>query len=114
MSVYEILIACVAMANLALALSTLHAARQKAATARLDAFEVATDHRLAATDRRLVAIDDALHRLRALAEVAITHEHLSEVYRDLKGISQQVHTLLGQQQQMNENLRLLLAQQVRG
>ena len=112
MSVYEILIACVALANLLLALSTLHAARQKAASARLDSFEVATDHRLAAADRRLVAIDGALHRLKALSEVAITHDHLTAVYNDLKGISQQVHTLLGQQQQMNDNLRLLLAKLV--
>lgn len=107
MSQYEIIIACVAMTNLILTLATLSAARAKAATTRIDALETTVMS-------RLHRHDEEIQRLRANGEVAVTHEHLAELYRDIKALSQQVHNLAGNQQQMNELLRQLLAKELRG
>jgi hypothetical protein len=106
MSLYEIIITCVAFTNLLLTLGALHAARQKAATARLDLLE--TDVRA-----QLAAHADTLHKLQAAAEVAIDHSHLEAVYERLNGIAEQVHQMVGAQEQMNALLRQLLAQQLR-
>ena len=96
----------VALANLLLSLSTWHAARQKAAAARLEALEVAVRDQLAEHAQ-------VLARLSAAVDGAVTHDHLAEVYRDIKTIAAQVHTLVGQQGQATDLLRQLLAQQLR-
>lgn len=106
MSYYEIIIACIAGTNLALTLMALNAARFKAGTIRIDSLE--ENMRL-----QLKGHDALLMRLAATVERSLTQDHLTEVYRDLKSYSQQVHILIGQQSQMNENLRLLLSQMVR-
>lgn len=105
MSTYEIIITCVALLNVALTITTLRAANRKAATARLDDLE-------AALREQLRQHEGALQKLVATAEAAVTHEHLADVYRDIKAIAQQVHVMVGQQQQMNENMRLLLRKMV--
>lgn len=106
MSLYEIIIACVAGTNLTLTLLSLRASLAKAATARLDALETEVFDRLADHD-------EALARITAQIDGSVTHDHLAEVYRDIKGISQQVHNLVGQQGQITDLLRQLLAQQLR-
>lgn len=106
MTLYEIIIACIACTNLALTLGALHAARQKAATARLNLLE--TDVR-----GQLTAHADALHKLQTAAEGAIDHDHLEAVYGRLNAIAEQVHQMVGSQEQMNALLRQLLAQQLR-
>jgi hypothetical protein len=100
-------LAGVAVGNFLLGLSAWHNARHKAATARLESFEA---------DTRAVLGNHAqqITRLKAEAKSAITHTHLSEVYQDIKGLAEQVHTLAGQQQEANSNLRLLVARLVRG
>lgn len=100
-------LAAVSAGNLALSISTWAAARHKAGAALLD--EIKRD-----LNGQLQLQADALHRLQGQMDSSVTHDHLAEVYRDIKGIAEQLHTLMGQQQQMNENLRLLLAQLVRG
>lgn len=107
MTDYQTFVAAIAVANLLLALAAFAAARAKAGTDRIDRLEA--DVRAA-----LRAHDDAIARLGAAIERSVNQDHLADVYRDLAKISQHVHTLLGQQTQMNENLRLLLAQLVRG
>ena len=100
-------LAAVSAGNLALSISTWAAARHKAGAALLD--EIKRD-----LNGQLQQQADALHRLQGQMDSSVTHDHLAEVYSDIKGIAQQLHILMGQQQQMNENLRLLLAQLVRG
>jgi hypothetical protein len=106
MTSYEIIITVVALVNLALTLRAIRAGNAKAATSRLDEMEKALRETLSAHEASLT-------RLVTLADNAVTHDHLAHVYGDLKSISQQVHTLVGQQQQMNDNLRLVLARFVR-
>ena len=101
MSLYETIITCVALLNLALTITTLRAASHKAASTRLEALE--RDVR-----EKLAEHESSLTRLLAIEDGAVTHDHLAEVYKAINGVAAQVHTLLGQQQQMNENLRLLL------
>ena len=105
MTLYEIIITCVASFNLVLTLTTLRSNSAKAASSRLDALERALRDQLHEHATQLA-------RLRVTTDNGITHDHLADVYADLKGIAQQVHMLVGQQQQMNENLRLLLARMV--
>lgn len=126
MTQYEIIITCVALSNLALSLSTLWSARQKATTSRLEAFErevrdalakMAGGERLGSfeTEARthMATLDETVHGLVAGAKLAVTHDHLSDVYSAINDLAKQVHTLVGQQSQMNENLRLLLAKLVK-
>lgn len=101
MTNYEILIACTTLVNLALAVTTFVSNRAKANGERLSLLEKSTAEQFKAHDQ-------ALAELQAVGEVAVTHDHLAEVYRDIKGIAEQVHTMLGQQEQMNQNLRLIL------
>lgn len=100
-------LAGVAVGNFLLGLSAWHNARHKAATARLEAFEA---------DTRAVLGNHAqqITRLKAEAKMAITRADLAEVYQDIKALAEQVHTLAGQQQEANGNLRLLVARLVRG
>jgi hypothetical protein len=106
MTDYQTFVALIAVANLLLALAAFATSRAKAGTDRIDRLEA--DMRAA-----LKAHDDHFARLGAALERSVSQDHLADVYRDLAKISQHVHTLLGQQTQMNENLRLLLAQLVR-
>lgn len=106
MSTYEIVIACVALTNLTLTILSLLAARAKAASSKLVELEDALR-------RDIRALDTELHALKVAASGAVSHDHLADVYRDLKGIAEQVHTLVGQQEQMNELMRQLLAKLLR-
>lgn len=106
MSYYEIIIACVAMTNLMLTLLSLRASHTKAATARLDAMETRLHGRLTAHDEELAV-------LTAAVKAAVSQDHLAKMYRDINTLSAQVHVLVGEQRQMNDNLRQLLAQQLR-
>jgi hypothetical protein len=105
MSLYEIVITCVALVNVVITLTVLRANAAKAATAQLEAIERELRDQIQEHESQL-------SRLHVNSENAITHEHLSDVYADLKGIAQQVNMLVGQQMQMNENLRLLLQRMV--
>ncbi|MBL8351213.1 MAG: hypothetical protein JNL87_12985 [Burkholderiaceae bacterium] len=96
----------VALANLVLSVSTWHAARLKAAASRLETLE-------SLVRDRLREHDEAVIRLEAAVDAAVTHDHLAEVYRDIKTTAAQVHTLVGQQGQATDLLRQLLAQQLR-
>ena len=107
MTDYQTIVAFIAAANLLLSLAALVSARAKAGTDRIDRLEAEMRAALKAHDDRFALLGAAIER-------AASQDHLADVYRDLAKISQQVHTLLGQQEQMNENLRLLLAQVVRG
>lgn len=107
MTDYQTFVAAIAVCNLLLALAAFNAARAKAGTDRIDRLE-------AEVRAALKVHDDSFARLGAAIERSVSQDHLADVYRDLAKISQHVHTLLGQQEQMNENLRLLLAQLVRG
>jgi hypothetical protein len=100
-SSYEILIACTTLINLALATTTFFSNRAKANGERLATLEKSTADQFKAHNQQLA-------ELQAAGDVAVTHDHLAEVYRDIKGIAEQVHTMLGQQEQMNQNLRLIL------
>lgn len=106
MTLYEILISTVAGVNLLLTLNNMRSNSCKAADERVNDLEDSLR-------KQLKEHEATLNRLAARAELSITHEHLSEVYGDLKGISEQVHQLVGQHEQMNQNLRLLLARLVR-
>lgn len=106
MTLYETIITCVAAVNIVLTLHNMKMGQSKAAAAKLDELETSLREQL----RRH---ESELNRLVAHDERALTHEHLDGVYEDLRSIAQQVHQLVGQQQQMNENLRLLLARLVR-
>ncbi|MCU0963558.1 MAG: hypothetical protein MUF08_00540 [Burkholderiaceae bacterium] len=106
MSIYEILITCVAAINLVLTLHNMRANGEKANSARLHEIEVSLR-------AKIQEHEGQLNRLLGQTEQAITHDHLDQVYADLRSIAQQVHQLVGQQQQMNDNLRLLLARLVR-
>ncbi len=106
MTTYEILIACVAVTNLSLTVLALLRARSMAATSRINDLE-------ADLRRELKAHTAELAELRAVTQSALNYDHLAEVYGDLKAIAGQVHQLVGQQEQMNDLLRQLLAQQLR-
>ncbi|MCV2359647.1 hypothetical protein LNV08_11770 [Paucibacter sp. TC2R-5] len=106
MTFYEIIIACVALSNLLLTLLSLRASHTKAATARLDSME-------ASLKTRLDGHDDELANQAALLKTTITYEHLADVYREIKDLAEQVHTMLGEQRQITQLLRQLLSQQLR-
>ncbi len=96
----------VALMNLLLSVSTWHASRQKAASARLDALEATIRTEIAAHASLLV-------ELKAKAEEALTHDHLAEVYRELRTMATKVDTMVGVQEQATALLRQLLQQQLR-
>jgi hypothetical protein len=106
MSTYEIVIACVAVTNLTLTILSLLSGRAKAASSKLTALETSLRE-------DITRLTTELQSLKLSATAAVNHDHLAEVYRDLKGIAEQVHTLVGQQAQMNELMRQLLAKQLR-
>lgn len=94
-------LAFVAAGNLLLGVSTWHTARQKAASARLDQFEGQVRDSLSLhADRISRLIEADKHR--------VTHDDLSEVYSDIKGIAAQVNALSGGVAQMNASINLLL------
>lgn len=95
----------VALGNLLLGITAWLSARAKAASSKLEALE---EHLRAQMQRQ----DESINWLRTRMEAAPTHEHLAELYRDIKAIGEQVHVLLGQQRQMNDNLRLMLDRMV--
>lgn len=97
----------VALGNMLLGITAWVSARAKAASSKLEAVE---EHLRAQLQRQ----DESINWLRARMEAAPTHEHLAELYRDIKSIGEQVHVLLGQQRQMNDNLRLMLDRLVSG
>ena len=98
-------LAAVAAGNFLLSLATWYSGRHKAAAAELEAFKNAVREQFGQQARQLAVLESD-------GENAIGHEHLAEVYRDIKAIAAQINTLAGQQQQMNDNLRLLLARVV--
>ena len=106
MSTYEFVIACVALTNLTLTILSLVAARAKAASSKLAELEDSLR-------QEMKDLKGDVQQLQVTATGAINHDHLAEVYRDLKGIAEQVHTLVGQQEQMNELMRQLLAKLLR-
>jgi hypothetical protein len=106
MSLYEIIITTVALLNMALTLTALRTAGHKAATARLDDLERALLGRLGDHEQSIT-------RLLVTAEKAVTHDHLAQVYKAINDVAHQVHSIFGQQQVMNENLRLLLSELAR-
>lgn len=105
-SMLQWVLGAVALGNFLLALSAWHSARHKAATARLESLE----SEIRAT---LGNHATAITRLRAGADQAVTHDHLAEVYRDIKQVAAQINTISGQQNEINSNVRLLLARLVK-
>lgn len=95
-------LAAVALGNFLLSVSSFYLARHRVTTDKLNQLEVQMRSQFAAHGERIAG-------LAATAESAITHDHLAEVYGDIKGIAAQINNLAGQQQQMNDNLRLMLA-----
>lgn len=95
----------VAAANLGITFSLWLASRRKAERESLAAVEASLRDEIKEHAQQL-------QRLATAIEAAPTHRHLADVYRDVKGISQQVNQLVGQQALMNENLRLVLARMV--
>lgn len=98
--------AAVMATNLVLTMMAFYLARQKVAAEKVDKLERSLREEL---QRHQVAIEE----IRIAARGSLNTTHLNEVYQDLKHISAQVHQLSGQQDQMNELLRQLLAQQLR-
>lgn len=106
MSIYEIIITCVAAANLAL---TIHALRNNAA--RTTAARVETIDRELREQLRSQA--DELQRLITLADGAVKHSDLADIYRELRSLAQSLHIHMGQQEHLQDTLRLMLAQVMR-
>lgn len=104
-SLLQWFLAFVALANMLLSVSTWHAARQKAANARLDALEDEMRERLGLLDLGHVRLQEAL-------EKAPSHDHLAEVYRELRGVATKVDTMVGAQAQVTSLLQQLVAQQL--
>lgn len=100
-------LAAVACGNFVLSLSSFYLARQRVTSDRLNTLEVQMREQLAEHGQRIAA-------MAASAESAVTHEHLAQVYGDIKAIAAQINNLAGQQQQMNDNLRLVLARLTQG
>lgn len=107
MTPYEIIVSCIAATNLGLTLVVWRTSRSKANEARLKELEDAMQSRLGAHDERLARAEEAARR-------SPTHDDLSKIYAEVNKTSQQLNHMAGTLQQMGENLRLLLAQQVRG
>lgn len=97
----------VAVANLGIAASLWLASRRKAEAEAL---------RLLEDDLRGELKEHAhlLHQVGTTVAGTPTHKHLAELARDVKAMGAQVNQLAGQVEGMNDNLRLLLAQTVRG
>lgn len=99
-------LAGVALGNLLLSISTWHAARQKAATARIDALEDEIRE-------RQLEFELALARLKSRADAAPTHDHLATVYGALNAVASKVDQMRGAQDQTCALLQQLLQQQLR-
>ena len=106
MDKFEVFSGIVMATNLVLTLIAFYLSRQKVAAEKLDKLEEVLRDEL---QRHQIAIEE----IRVAARGSLNTSHLSEVYKDLKHISEQVQHLSGQQEQMNELLRQLLAQQLR-
>lgn len=106
MTTYELIIATLGVVNLALALFNFSAARAKASGERLDAMEKSITERFG-------KLNQSVSDLKTVAESAITHDHLADVYADIKDIAGKLHVLVGQNTQMHASLQLLLNQQLR-
>lgn len=92
----------VAIANLGIAASLWLASRRKAEAEALQALEVDLRGEIKEHARML-------HQAAAALAAMPTHDHLADVYRDVKAINRQVSQLCGQLTGMNDNLRLLIA-----
>lgn len=101
MTLYEIIVALVAVTNLTMNLVLFAATRHKAASARVDELRVVVEGH---------NID--LARLKAFADGAPTHQDLGDVYGEVNTTRHLVERLAGEMEQMNANLRLLLQQLV--
>lgn len=101
MTLYEIIVAVVAVTNLVMNLVLFSATRHKAATARVDELRAIVDG---------YALDMA--RLKAHTDTAPTHQDLGDVYGEINATRHLVERLAGEMEQMNSNLRLMLQQLV--
>ena len=106
MGIHESITVVISLLSLGLTALAMLSARAKASTERLEQIEAGLRAKIDAHETSLAALGAAAH-------MAITHDHLASVNGEIKAIAEQVHILLGQQQQMNENLRLMLANLVR-
>lgn len=116
MTPYEIIVSCVAVTNLAFTLAVFQANRGKAASAKLQELgdELRTAiaaHARESTDR-VHAQDVTLASLKATADKAPNHDDLAAMYAQMNATRQQVDRLVGELDQINSNLRLLLASMV--
>ena len=105
MTPYEIIVACVAVTNLVFTLAVFQANRGKAAAARLAELEGRVNDGLQVQALQIAA-------LRGGAEKAPSHTDLSKIYDQLNDTRSQIDTLAGSVEQMNANLRLVLAKYV--
>jgi hypothetical protein len=101
MTIYEYIIAAIACVNLMLTVYALLSRRGNDTAEKLDDLEREFTQRQAEHST-------AIARLNLLADRALTNDDIRDLYRDVHLLSEKVHTMIGQQAQMNENLRLLL------
>lgn len=102
MSTYETLAVIASLGNLSITVFLLLANRSKAAAARVDEIERSFTTR---SNAHAVAIE----RISATLEGIPSHEDLGNLYEVVRANSEQLHQLVGQVQQMNANLAMVLS-----
>lgn len=103
MTLYEIIVAVVAVTNLVMNLVLFAATRHKAASAKVDELRTLVERH---------SLD--LAALTASAERAPSHDDLASVYTAVNATRHIVERLAGEMEQMNSTIRLLLQQLVQG
>lgn len=118
MTLYETIVACVAITNLVFTLAVFQANRGKAAATKLQ--ELSDELRQAIAQQgdqlrsKVSEHDVLLAQLQGGAEKAPSHKDLADIYQQVNAARSQIDSLAGSVAQMNANLNLVLNRFVNG